>query len=224
MMSSEEIRVRPFDLAETDRLLSTTRAVRKRLDLGRPVERAVIEDCIRLSQQAPTGSNAQGWRWVVVTDADKRKALADLYRRAGGDYLAASGRDPRAQADAQYRRVYDSAMYLLDHLHEVPVHVIPCIHGKLPPGTPAGMAAGFYGSIYPAVWSFILALRSRGLGSVITTIHLGLADEAAKLLEIPENVTQAALLPVAYTLGDDFKPAARRPVEEITYWNGWKRR
>jgi nitroreductase len=223
-MHSEEVPVRPFDLAETDRLLSTTRAVRKRLDLGRPVERAVIEDCIRLSQQAPTGSNAQGWRWVVVTDADKRKALADLYRRAGGDYLAASGRDQRAQSDAQYRRVYDSAIYLLDHLHEVPVHVIPCIHGKLPPGTPSGMAAGFYGSIYPAVWSFMLALRSRGLGSVITTIHLGLADEAAKLLEIPDNVTQAALLPVAYTKGDDFKPAARRPVEEITYWNGWKRR
>jgi len=214
--------MKPFDLAETDRLLSTTRAVRKRLDLGRPVPRDGIVDCIRLSQQAPTGSNGQGWRWVVVTDADKRRALADLYRRAGGAYLAASGRDQRAQTDAQYRRVYDSAMYLLDHLHEVPVHVIPCIHGKLPAGTPAGMAAGFYGSIFPAVWSFMLALRSRGLGSVITTIHLGLAEEVAALLQIPDGVTQAALLPVAYTTGDDFRPAARRPASEITYWNTWK--
>jgi nitroreductase len=215
--------VEPFDLAETDRLLTTTRAVRKRLDLARPVPREVILDCLRLSTQAPSGSNAQGWRWVVVTDADKRRGLAEVYRRAGGEYLAASGRDERAQSDPQYRRVYSSAMYLLDHLHEVPVHVIPCLLGKLPPGTPAGMAAGFFGSIYPAVWSFMLALRSRGLGSVLTTIHLGLADEAARLLDIPDTVTQTGLLPVAYTLGDDFKPAARRPVEQITYWNGWKR-
>jgi nitroreductase len=222
-MTYEEVPVRPFDLAETDRLLSTTRAVRKRLDLARPVEREVILDCIRLSQQAPTGSNAQGWRWLVVTDADKRKALAELYRRAGGEYLASSGRMERAQTDAQYQRVYDSAMYLVEHLHEVPVHVIPCIYGKLPPDTPSGMVSGFFGSIYPAVWSFMLALRSRGLGSVITTIHLGLADEAAKLLAIPDSVTQVALLPVAYTTGDDFKPAARRPAHEITYWNAWKK-
>jgi len=213
----------PFDVRETDRLLSTTRAVRKRLDLTRPVPRGVIHECLALAVQAPTGSNSQGWRFVVVDDAGKRKALAELYRRAGSDYLAQSATQARGQADAQTARVYDSAMYLVDHLHEVPVHVIPCILGKLPPGTPPGMVAGFYGSIFPSVWSFQLALRSRGLGSVLTTLHLGLEAEAAKLLGIPDTVTQVGLVPVAYTTGGDFRPAKRRPIEEITYWNAWKK-
>lgn len=212
----------PFDLAETDRLLSTTRAVRKRLDLERPVERQVVLDCIALSQQAPTGSNTQGWRWLVVTDAEKRSALADLYRKAGGDYLSAGAKQAEASGNQQTGRVLNSAVYLADNLERVPVHVIPCLKGVLPPGTPAGMQAGFFGSIFPAVWSFQLALRARGLGSVITTLHLGFADEAAKLLGIPDGVTQCALLPVAYTVGDEFKPADRRPPEHITYWNTWK--
>jgi nitroreductase len=212
----------PFDLCETDRLLSTTRAVRKRLDLRRPVPREVIRECLALATQAPTGSNAQGWRFVVVDDAGKRRVLADLYRRAGADYLSQAVTQTRAQADAQTARVYDSAMHLVEHLHEVPVHVVPCILGRLPPGAPAGMAAGFFGSIFPAVWSFQLALRSRGLGSVLTTIHLGFEAEAAKLLGIPDTVTQVGLIPVAYTTGGEFRPAKRRPIEQITYWNGWK--
>ncbi len=212
----------PFDTAITDKLLSTTRAVRKRLDLTREVPRDVILDCIRLSQQAPTGSNSQGWRWMVVTDPDKRRALAEMYRKSGADYLA-SGRD-RAQESGQEQtaRVLDSAVYLAEHLHEVPVHVIPCLKGRLPAGTPDGMVAGFYGSIFPAVWSFQLALRSRGLGSVLTTMHLSAEAEAAKLLGIPDNVTQCGLLPVAYTVGDDFKPVTRRPPEHITHFDTWK--
>ncbi len=212
----------PFDLDTTDRLLTTTRAVRKRLDLERPVPPEVILDCIGISQQAPTGSNVQGWRWLVVTDADKRAALAELYRRSGDDYLSAGRTQAEASGNAQTGRVLDSAVYLAEHLHEVPVHVIPCLKGRLGNGVPSAMAAGFFGSIYPAVWSFQLALRSRGLGSVLTTLHLAHEAEAARLLGIPDDVTQCGLLPVAYTVGDEFKPATRRPPEHITSWNGWK--
>jgi len=205
-----------FDLATVDRLLSTTRAVRKRLDLAKPVSREVLLDCIRLSQQAPTGSNRQGWRWVVVTEAGKRAKLADIYRRGGAEYLeqALKATPP---GDPQTRRVYESALWLVENLAKVPVHVIPCIAGRLPPGgVPEGMRAGFYGSIFPAVWSFQLALRSRGLGSVLTTLHANLEKEAAELLGIPfDGYTQVALLPVAYTKGMEFKPAARPAADSI---------
>jgi nitroreductase len=208
------------DRAAVDHLLTTTRAVRKRLDLDRPVEPEVIEECLRLAIQAPTGGNSQGWRWIVVTDPEKRLALAESYREVWGPYIAAS-RDAAPNANAQQQRVQDSASYLADHLHEVPVHVIPCIYGGLGRGELVDVA-GLFGSIYPAVWSFQLALRSRGLGSAFTTLHLPFAPRAAELLGIPDGVTQTALIPVAYYKGDDFQPAQRRPVEQITYWNGWK--
>jgi len=210
----------PFDLNETDRLLSTTRAVRKRLDLKRSVERNVILDCIRLSQQAPTGSNGQSWRWVVVTDAGKRAELARLYREIGDQYLTMA-RQNIPKDDAQTNRVYDSAFWLKDHLQEVPVHVIPCVVGRLPENAPHGMVASVYGSIFPAVWSFQLALRSRGLGSTLTTLHLFREADAAKILGIPEGVSQVALLPVAYTQGGDFKVAKRPAPETITSFDGW---
>jgi len=212
----------PFDLSVTDNLLSTTRAVRKRLDLAREVPREVILECIALSQQAPTGSNSQTWRWVVVGDAGKRKAIADIYKEGGTQYLEMA-RKNLSDGDAQTHRVYDSAFWLMDHLHEVPLHVIPCVVGRLPEGAPNVMSASVYGSIFPAVWSFQLALRSRGLGSTLTTLHLFQEDAVAKLLGIPEGVAQVALLPVAYTRGDDFRPAPRRPLEEISYWNSWGR-
>jgi len=210
----------PFDLAVTDRLLSTTRAVRKRLDLERPVPREVLLECIGLSQQAPTGSNSQTWRWLVVTDADKRKAIADVYRKVGGSYLEMA-RKGLAESDAQTQRVYESAFWLMEHLHEVPVYVIPCVVGRLPEGAPNAMAASVYGSIFPAVWSFQLALRSRGLGSTLTTLHLFEEDEVAKLLGIPEGVAQVALLPVGYTKGTDFKPAQRPDPASITSFDTW---
>lgn len=209
----------PLDLASVDHVLTTTRSVRRRLDLSRPVEPEVIEDCLRLAIQAPTGGNSQGWRWIVVTDPGLRLQLAELYRDIATPYLAA-GLENGAPSEQQ-QRVVDSAKYLADVLDQVPVHVIPCLYGELE-GVPAWAAAGAYGSIIPAVWSFQLALRSRGLGSVFTTLHLPHADRAAELLGIPAGVTQAALIPVAYFTGDDFKPAARRPMEEVTYWNGWK--
>ncbi len=214
-----------FDLDQTDALLSTTRAVRKRLDLDREVPDDVLLECLQLAVQAPTGSNRQGWRWMVIRDADKKAALGEMYRRAGGAYLA----DAAAQAEAgtQGARVMDSANYLAQNLERVPVLVIPLIIGRLEDAVDAGSsvnnaAAGLYGSIVPAMWSFQLALRSRGLGSCYTTLHLGLEAEAAELLGIPGHMTQAGLLPVAYTTGTDFKPAARPPVEEITYLDTYK--
>jgi nitroreductase len=210
----------PFNLAETDRLLSTTRAVRKRLDLNRPVERAVLLECIRLSMQAPTGSNAQSWRWMVVTDKAKRAELARIYKEVGDQYLEMARNNVPA-GDAQTKRVYDSAFWLKDHLHEVPVHVIPCVVGRVPEGAPIGMHASVFGSILPAVWSFQLALRSRGLGSTLTTLHLFREQEAAKLLGIPENVMQVALLPVGYTKGTDFKVTQRPAPETITSFDQW---
>ena len=210
-----------LNLEACDELLSTTRAVRKRLDLAREVPRAVIEECIALSMQAPTGSNSQGWRWVVVEDPDKRRALADLYRRGGEGYLTAASEQYTQAGDAQTQRVFGSALYLLEHLHEVPLHVIPCIEGRPPDGAPAAAMAGLFGSIFPAVWSFQLALRARGLGSCLTTLHLVHEAEAAELLGIPDNVMQVALLPVAYTVGTDFKRADRPPVSTITHWDHW---
>jgi nitroreductase len=209
-----------FDLAQTDALLSTTRAVRKRLDLERDVPSEVILECLRLAIQAPTGSNAQGWRWMVVTDPDKRAALADIYRRGAGDYF--SQRNDSIDPNSQTGRVVSSATYLAENLQHVPVHVIPMIIGK-PDGTNV-QGAGLYGSIIPAMWSFQLALRSRGLGSCYTTLHLNLEHEAAELLGIPPHLSQAGLIPVAYTKGTDFKPATRGPVEEITYLNSYKQR
>src|SRR5919199_6849158 len=186
-----------------DELLSTTRAVRKRLDLSRPVERSVLEECLRLAQQAPTGSNQQHWGFVVVTEARTRAALADLYRR-GAEAYRSNPSSPRNRVieDPELRVVYErirgSSDYLVDHLQDVPVHVIPCIGGR-PENLPFHAQAGLWGSILPAVWSFMLAARSRGLGTCWTTFHLVFEAKAAEMLGIPHaEVTQAALIPVAY--------------------------
>jgi nitroreductase len=209
----------PFDLEQTDGLLSTTRAVRRRLDLERPVEKDVILDCIRLSQQAPTASNTQKWRWVVVLDPEKRRAIGEIYGRGKQFIDQAKAQVP--EDDAQTHRVYDSADWLLDHMGEAPALVIPCLEGRLPENAPNAMAASTYGSIFPAIWSFQLALRSRGLGSTLTTISLFFEADVASLLNIPDDVMQVALLPVGYTKGTDFKLAHRPPPEAITSFDGW---
>jgi nitroreductase len=206
-------------VAAADHLLSTTRSVRRRLDLERPVDRQVVLDCIRLAMQAPTASNGQDWRWVVVTDPDLRSAVAGHYRQVGADHLA---RAARTEEDPQTRRVYESAAELAGILDRVPVLAIPCIRRRFD-GQPNVVAASAYGSILPAAWSFMLALRSRGLGSCWTTLHLVREREVAELLGIPDDVTQVALFPVAHTIGDDFRPAVRPPAEDITYWNAWGR-
>jgi nitroreductase len=204
-----------LDLATVDKLLTTTRAVRKRLDLTRSVELEVILECLRLAIQAPTGSNMQTWRWIVVTDPAVRAQLAELYQSAARGATDVRRTEPAMPETPQQQRVMDSADYLMEHIAEVPVFVIPCIEEG---GGPAGWAP----SIYPAAWSFMLALRSRGLGSVITTAHLYRREAADELLGVPEGFVQACMLPVAYYTGDDFKPADRRPIEELAFLNHWE--
>jgi len=205
------------DLTLADELLTTTRAVRRRLDLDRPVPRELILDCIAIAQQAPTGGNSQGWGFVVVTDEDKRARLAELYRRTSDTYLRAAG---ERAADEQTSRVYGSAVHLADVLHRVPVHVIPVIRGRVD-GQPNAVAAGLYGSIIPAAWSFMLAARARGLGTAWTTLHLPHEKEAAELLGLPSDYTQVALIPTAYFTGTTFQPAQRPPASTITHWDTW---
>ena len=213
-----------FDLVQTDRLLTTTRAVRRRLDLRRPVERALVLDCLRIATQAPSGGNSQPWRWLVVDDPEVRAGLAELYRRGYGPYIELQKAAIVAAGGDEDHPILRSSDYLAGHLHEVPVHVIPCLLTRLPERPTPVDTAGFYGSILPAVWSFALALRSRGLGTAYTTLHLHHEREAADLLGIPDTVTQVALLPVAHVTGGDFRPAERKPVEAVTYWNRWKQR
>lgn len=211
-----------YDLAVTDALLSTTRAVRKRLDFTRDVPREVIRECLDLAQQAPTGSNRQGWRWVVITDADKRAALGEIYRKGAGTYLEEAQTGAEAAGAGQDARVFSSARYLAENLEKVPVHVIPCITiDHIPADPPPHVWAGVMGSILPAVWSFQLALRARGLGSTFTTLHLRAGDDATELLGIPDDVMQVGLVPVAYTIGTEFKRADRPPVDEIIHWEQW---
>jgi nitroreductase len=201
-----------------DELLSTTRAVRKRLDLTRPVEREVLEECLNLAQQAPTAGFAQNWHFVVVTDADKRAALGELWRRSGTPYLEkrlAGATDPRVS------RITESVQHLIEHIHEVPVHVIPVVEGRTD-GQPGAIQASRWGSIIPAAWSFMLAARARGLGTAWTTFHLRYEQEAAEILGIPyEQYMQAALIPVAYTIGTDFKPGRRLPLDTMVHWDEW---
>jgi nitroreductase len=207
-----------LDLSPDD-LLATTRTVRKRLDLTRPVEREVLTDCLHLAQQAPSASFAQNWHFVVVTEPGERAELGALWRRVARAYL--QRRAAAAAADRQIARVNDSVRHLAEHIHEVPVHVIPCIEGRTD-GRPAAAQASRWASIIPAAWSFMLAARARGLGTAWTTFHLRHEREAAELLGIPyDRVMQAALIPVAYTAGTQFKPAVRRPLDTMVHWDRW---
>jgi len=214
--------VTPQDHAAIDHILTTTRTVRKRLDLTRPVEPRVIEEAIDIAFQAPTGSNAQDWHFIVVTDPEKKKAIADLYRKSADEYRNRprpnyGADDPRT---GQQKRVGESAAYLYQHLHEVPAFVFAGIDGRFEK-EPQFVQASRYGSILPAAWSFMLALRARGVGSAWTTLALRHEQEVAKVLGIPDNITLAVMMPVAYYKGTDFEPAKRLPAKERTYWNTW---
>jgi len=202
-----------------EEVLTTTRSVRKRLDLERPVSRETIVECIEMAHQAPTGSNAQGWSWMIVDDPDRKKVIADHYRDVYWPYREERSR--LAPGDAQSERISDSANHLANVLEQVPVHVIPLHAGRLE-GAETFRQASAWGSILPAVWSFMMALRSKGLGSAWTTLHLPREREVADLLSIVyDQWTQAGLFPVGYTVGTEFKLAKRRPVEEFVHWNEW---
>jgi nitroreductase len=205
-----------------DALLSTTRTVRKRLDFDRPVSRAVIEECIDLAIQAPNGSNQQFWHWLVIDDPALKVKVADLYREG----IATQTANPGWMQHIDYtppdqQRIAQSVDHLAQRMQDIPAIVIPVIDGVVE-GQNLFTQASLWGSILPAVWNFMLALRARGLGSAWTTVHLHRARAMAELLNIPhETTTQAGLFPVAYTLGTDFKKAPRRPAGEVIHWNGW---
>jgi nitroreductase len=208
-----------------DEVLSTTRAVRKRLDLDRPVPRQLIEECIDLATQAPTGRNRQRWHFIVVTDAPQRKAVADLFRAAVavGGGKPVNDRDLRrmyAHPDSM-RRITDGFQHLYDNIHRVPAFVIPAVEGRTDRASVLDQAMT-WGSILPAVWSFMLAARARGLGTVWTTAQAPLERELAGILNVPyQDVMLAAFIPLAYTLGTDFRPARRIPRDEVLHWNHW---
>jgi nitroreductase len=214
-----------IDTANADLLLTTTRSVRKRLDLSRPVPIALIEECLSVALQAPTGGNVQRWRFVIVTDQVTKAAIADIYRKAWTAYLASSQiqyppDDPRHDP---HPRVVDSAQYLAEHLHEVPAYVIPCIEAKLD-GLPLFAQATMLASVLPATWSLMLAARARGLGSTLTTLTTMHERQVSEILGIPASVTHCALVPLAYYQGESFRPAARLPIERVVYHDGWGRR
>lgn len=207
-----------------DEVLTTTRAVRKRIDFDRPVERQVVMDCVEIAHQAPTGSNSQGWRWMFIDDPDKKQAIAELYRATFYPYVGlddVDGQDLPDRETDQGNRILASAVYMARRLHEVPLMAIPCHTGRLE-GADSFRQASSWGSILPAVWSFLLALRERGIGSSWTTLHLPHEREAAEILGIPyEDYTQVGLFPIGYTMGTDFKQAKRLPAESFVHWNSW---
>ena len=213
-----------IDRVATDKLLTPTRSVRKRLDLTREVEPQVIQDCIDIAMQAPTGTNAQNWAFVVITDPAKKKFIADAYRN-GGEMMAGSGYPPPLEPgdprEHVMPKVMESAGYLGEILEQVPVFVIACVRGRVESVPMVIAQASTYGSILPAAWSFMLALRSRGLGTAWTTIHLFQEQAISELLGIPADWTQTVLFPVAYYTGDDFKPAHRLPSDTMTHWDSW---
>lgn len=210
-----------YDLASIDYILQTTRSVRKRLDLSRAVPVDVVMDCLEIALQAPTGGNSQGWKWLIVTDDEKKQQIGAYYKQSFEAYVKRGGSSgPGNQDPTDQRKVYSSAAYLADHMGEVPMMIFPCIHGRVENGG-VGAQAGLYGSILPAAWSLMLALRARGIGAAWTTLHLSYEKECANILNVPDDVTVAALLPIAYFTGDTFQIAKRLPARAVTYFDTW---
>ena len=208
-----------FDLDEADRLLTTTKQVRKRLDLTLPVPYDELLECIDVANHAPMGGNLERNRWMIIDDPDTKAKISEYFGAVGRPYLQMNA---EVRADDRSTKVIDSATFLVDHLHEVPALVLAMRLDRVPDGSSTGAYAGYYGSVLPGVWSFQLAARARGIGSAWTTFHLEHEAEVAELLEIPPSVTQVCLLAVGYYTGDSFTPAPRRPAAEVTYLNRWK--
>jgi len=210
-----------------DEVLTTTRAVRKRLDLDKPVAMSLLRECLEIALQGPSGSNSQGWHFVLVTDPDKRAAVAALYKQAFDDYASSPNAPTEQHRDdpdmsSTQERVLDSARYLADNLDRVPAMLIPCIAGRPDaPDAPLALQAALYGSILPAAWSFMLAARERGLGTCWTTLHLVHEKAVAAILDIPAEVAQVALIPVAHTIGTGFRAAPRKPLDGVLHVDSW---
>ena len=208
-----------------DEVLTTTRAVRKRLDLERPVPRSIVEECIAIALLAPNGSNLNTWRWVAVDDRAQIARMAEIYNGGLDDFVASLGTATGANyAGAEipgFDRIDGSVQYLRDHIAQVPMLLVPVFAGRTERAS-TFFQASLWGSVVQAVWSFMLALRARGLGSCWTTGHLHREREMAELLGIPfDHFTQVGLFPVAYTVGTDFRPASRVPLEQVVHWERW---
>jgi len=206
-----------FDLTQTDHLLLTTKQIRKRMDMSRAVPRETILECIDIASRAPMGSNVERNKWLIVEDPELKGQIAEHYRAVAEPYF---DQGEAFTGDDRAERVVSSARYLSDHLHEVPAMVIPIRLDRVE-DWPSGDVSGWYGSVLPGVWSLQMALRSRGIGSCWTTLHLGREAEVAELLGIPDTVTQVAMLPVGYYTGDTFSVTPRRPAAEITFIDQW---
>ncbi|HXZ84697.1 MAG TPA: nitroreductase family protein [Myxococcota bacterium] len=207
---------------DPDSLLTTTRAVRRRLDFERAVPRALVEECLEIALQAPNGSNMNSWRWLAIDDRARIARAAEIYRDAMRDQIAHPSlpyrQDPASMP--RHPQLMASARHLAENLHRSPVLVVPLLEGRLE-GADLFVSASMWASIIPAIWSFMLALRARGLGSCWTTVHLLREREMAELLGIDASqYTQAGLFPVAWTLGSEFRRAWRRPLREVLSWNG----
>jgi len=210
-----------------DQLLTTTRAVRKRLDFSQPVPDDLVRECVATAFQSPSGSNNPTMQFVVVRDEAKRRAIGDVYRQCFAAYKSMDGVYAGSidkgsdEANAQQQRVASSADYLGEHMGEAPVLVIACTAGRTD-GQPGMMAASILGNVLPAMWSFMLAARVRGLGTCWTTLHLMQEQAVADIVGIPfDAVQQVCLSPLAYTKGTDFKPAGRPDPETIIHWDTW---
>jgi nitroreductase len=213
-----------------EELLTTTRAVRKRLDFDRPVPREALERCVALALQAPSGSNRWALQFVFVTEPARRQALAEIYRGAYAHYQASPGYIGKVDKhdgtrNAQQQRTAGSADFLAENLHRAPVIAVACTYGRFAADAGAGHAAGLFGSAAPGIWSFMLAARLYGLGTAWTTMNFARREDTeatARLLEIPQDkVTMVSVFPVAYTLGTEFRPALRPEPHEVTHWETW---
>ena len=225
-------------MTDLNHVLTTTRSVRLRLDYDRPVPLDIVGECLQLAVQAPSGGDAQDWRWVVVADPQRKAAIADLYLSAFEEYVLTpltgsagtgdekvkgrlGGLGPDGRMSLRTERILRGAQHLAANIGRAPYLVLPCATRPDPAAGGAGTISALYGSVYPAIWSFNLALRARGLGTCLTSLHLHHAAAVGKLLGVPEDVVQVTLLPVAYTVGTDFKVAARKPVAEVAYLDAW---
>jgi nitroreductase len=216
----------PTALLSADEVLTTTRTVRKRLDFSRPVPIELVEECLRIAQQAPIGSNVLHPHFVLVTDPDKKAALGRIYARACEAYMPLPISIANLQVDdpchaAQQPRVLDSAIHLAQHMGDAPLLVVPTISPR-PDTQPNWIAANVWGSVLPLLWSFMLAARSRGLVSAWTQLHVMFEEEAAEILGIPfAEVAQGALIPVAYPVGTKFKAVYREPLAQYLHFDTW---
>jgi nitroreductase len=191
--------------------MRTQRAVRRlRVD---PVDDETVLELLRLAVKAPTGSNAQGWEFMVVRSPDVKHQLARLNRQAWSLYRRFAR--SRARGDLGQARILAAVQWQADHFEDAPVIIVACLQGR---GFPSNMGrTSHYGSIFPAVQNLLLAARALGLGAALTTLPLWSRTLARRTLGLPSNVTPCAVIPLGWPVGGGYGPTSRRPVEEVTH-------